>query len=268
MPIRFDVLTLFPEIFRGYLSQSILKHALERGLVEVHLWNFRDWAKGKRKNVDDRPYGGGPGMVLMCEPVIAAVEAVQALAHPPGHIVLLTPSGERLTQELVRQLAQHPRLLLLCGRYEGFDERIRLLLQPQEISIGDYVCNGGEVPAMVIIDTVIRLVPGVLGKSESVVEESHAEPGLVEYPQYTRPRVFRGLAVPEVLLSGNHGKIAEWRRQQALLRSQQRQARHCSPPSNSTEPASQTPAPGDSVSAGAGEFPSLPRCGQGDRQLK
>lgn len=224
MPIRFDVLTLFPEIFRGYLSQSILKHAIARGLVEVHLWNFRDWAKGKRRNVDDRPYGGGPGMVLMCEPVIAAVEAVQSQAQPLGHIILLTPSGERLTQASVQHLARQPRLLLLCGRYEGFDERIRLLLQPQEISIGDYVCNGGEVPAMVIIDTVIRLVPGVLGKSESLIEESHAEPGLVEYPQYTRPRVFRGLAVPEVLLSGNHQKIAEWRRQQAWLRSRQRQA--------------------------------------------
>lgn len=228
MPIRFDVLTLFPEIFSGYLSQSILKHAQERGLVEVHLWNIRDWAKGKRKNVDDRPYGGGPGMVLMCEPVVAAVEAVQAQAQPPGHLVMLTPSGERLTQSLVGQLAQYPRLLLLCGRYEGFDERIRLLLRPHEISIGDYVCNGGEVPAMVIIDTVIRLVPGVLGKSESLIEESHAEPGLVEYPQYTRPRVFRGLEVPEILLSGNHQKIAEWRRQQALLRSHQRNRNSCS----------------------------------------
>lgn len=228
MPIRFDVLTLFPEIFSGYLSQSILKHAQERGLVEVHLWNIRDWAKGKRKNVDDRPYGGGPGMVLMCEPVVAAVEAVQAQAQPPGHLVMLTPSGERLTQSLVGQLAQYPRLLLLCGRYEGFDERIRLLLRPHEISIGDYVCNGGEVPAMVIIDTVIRLVPGVLGKSESLIEESHAEPGLVEYPQYTRPRVFRGLEVPEILLSGNHQKIAEWRRQQALLRSHQRNRSSCS----------------------------------------
>jgi tRNA (guanine37-N1)-methyltransferase len=236
MPIRFDVLTLFPEIFTGYLSQSILRHAIDRGLVEVHLWNFRDWAKGKRKNVDDRPYGGGPGMVLMCEPVIAAVEAVQAQAEPPAHIVMLTPAGERLTQPLVQELARHRRLMLLCGRYEGFDERIRLLLQPQEISIGDYVCNGGEVPAMVIIDTVIRLVPGVLGKSQSVQEESHAEPGLVEYPQYTRPRVFRGLAVPEILLSGNHQKIAQWRRQQAELRSRQR-----SSPCNS-KPASHTPA--------------------------
>jgi tRNA (guanine37-N1)-methyltransferase len=183
-------------------------------------------------------------MVLMCEPVIAAVEAVQAMAQPPGHIVMLTPSGERLTQDVVRQLAQRPRLLLLCGRYEGFDERIRLLLQPQEISIGDYVCNGGEVPAMVIIDTVIRLVPGVLGKSESVIEESHAEPGLVEYPQYTRPRVFRGLAVPEILLSGNHQKIAEWRRQQALLRSQQRKPTGCS------QSAKPSPSPGTSPDGG------------------
>jgi tRNA (guanine37-N1)-methyltransferase len=222
--MRFDVLTLFPEIFQGYLSQSILKLAIERGLVEIHLWNIRDWAAGKHKSVDDRPYGGGPGMVLLCEPVFAAVEAVQARASPPGLLVMLTPSGERLTQPLVRELAGHPRLLLLCGRYEGFDERIRLGLAPREISIGDFVCNGGEVPAMVIIDTVIRYVPGVLGDEESVREESHSEPGRLEYPQYTRPRVFRGMEVPEVLISGNHQEVARWRREQSERRSRLREA--------------------------------------------
>ncbi len=219
--MRFDVLTLFPEILAGYLTQSILKLAIERGLVELHLWNIRDWAEGKHKKVDDRPFGGGPGMVLMCEPVVAAVEAVQREGPAPGHLVMLTPQGRRLTHDVVKQLAQHQRLVLLCGRYEGFDERIRQLLQPEEISIGDFVCNGGEVPAMVVIDTVVRFVPGVLGDEESVTEETHAEPGLIEYPQYTRPRVFRGLEVPEILLSGNHQAVAEWRRQQAESRSKQ-----------------------------------------------
>jgi len=217
--MRFDVLTLFPEIFQGYLTQSILKLALDKGIVEVHLWNVRDWAKGKHKSVDDRPFGGGPGMVLMPEPVFDAVEAVQAKAPEPAILIMLTPSGERLTQSVVRELAEHPRLLLLCGRYEGFDERIRLGLKPREISIGDYVCNGGEVPAMVVIDTVIRHVPRVLGDAESVKEESHSDPGRMEYPQYTRPRVFRGMAVPEVLVSGNHQEVARWRREQSESRS-------------------------------------------------
>ncbi len=213
--MRFDVLTLFPGIFEGYLGQSILKLALDRALVEIHLWNIRDWAKGKHKSVDDRPFGGGPGMILMPGPVFEAVEAVQQKTAPPGRLVLLTPGGQRLTQTLVRELAQNPRLLLICGRYEGFDERIRLGLQPLEISIGDYVCNGGEVPAMVVIDAVIRLVPEVLGDQTSVFEESHSEPGRLEYPQYTRPRVFRGLAVPDILLSGNHQAIASWRQEQS-----------------------------------------------------
>jgi tRNA (guanine37-N1)-methyltransferase len=217
--MRFDVLTLFPEIFEGYLSQSILKLALDRALVEIHLWNIRDWAQGKHKSVDDRPFGGGPGMVIMPEPVFAAVEAVRPLAEDPGELVLLTPTGERLTQTLVRELAGKRRLLLLCGRYEGFDERIRLGLRPREISIGDFVCNGGEVPAMVVIDTVIRYVPGVLGDEASVAEESHSDPGRLEYPQYTRPRVFRDMAVPPVLLSGDHQAIARWRREQSEARS-------------------------------------------------
>jgi tRNA (guanine37-N1)-methyltransferase len=217
--MRFDVLTLFPDLFQGYFTQSLLKLALERGLVEIHLWNIRDWAKGKHKSIDDRPFGGGPGMVIMPEPVFDAVEAVQAKASPPGQLILLTPAGERLTQGLVRELATHKRLLLLCGRYEGFDERIRLGLKPREISIGDFVCNGGEVPAMVVIDTVIRYVPGVLGDEESVTEESHSEPGRLEYPQYTRPRVFREMEVPEILLSGNHEAIARWRQEQSEQRS-------------------------------------------------
>jgi tRNA (guanine37-N1)-methyltransferase len=220
--MRFDVLTLFPEIFQGYLTQSILKLALDRGLVEIHLWNFRDWAKGKHKSVDDRPFGGGPGMVLMPEPVFAAVEAVQQQAAEPGLLVLLTPAGERLTQPVVQELAGHKRLILLCGRYEGFDERIRLGLRPREISIGDFVCNGGEVPAMVVVDTVVRYVPGVLGDAESVAEESHSIPGRLEYPQYTRPRIFRGMSVPEVLVSGDHQAVARWRHEQSEARSRHR----------------------------------------------
>lgn len=217
--MRFDVLTLFPEMFSGYLTQSILKLALDAGLVEINLWNIRDWATGKHKSVDDRPFGGGPGMVLMCEPVFAAVETIQAECDDPGVLVMLTPAGERLTQQVVGELAEHNRIILLCGRYEGFDERIREGLGPREISIGDFVCNGGEVPAMVLIDTVIRLVPGVLGDDQSAVDESHSEKGRLEYPQYTRPRDFRGMTVPEILLSGNHPAIAEWRRQQSEQRS-------------------------------------------------
>jgi tRNA (guanine37-N1)-methyltransferase len=214
--MRFDVLTLFPEIFQGYLTQSLLKLAIDKGLVEIHLWNIRDWAQGKHRSVDDRPFGGGPGMVMMPEPVFAAVDAVRKQSVEPGLLVLLTPAGERLTQTLVQELAMHRRILLLCGRYEGFDERIRLGLRPREISVGDFVCNGGEVPAMVVIDTVIRYVPGVLGDPESLTEESHSAAGRLEYPQYTRPREFRGMAVPEVLLSGNHEEIRRWRERVAL----------------------------------------------------
>jgi len=219
--MRFDVLTLFPDLFQGYLSQSILKLALDRGLVQIKLWNIRDWAKGKHRSVDDRPFGGGPGMVIMPEPVFDAVEAIRPHDPDPGLLVLLTPAGERLSQSLVKELAGHKRLILLCGRYEGFDERIRLGLQPREISIGDFICNGGEVPAMVLIDTVVRYVPGVLGDAESVTEESHSDPGRIEYPQYTRPRVFRGMAVPEVLISGDHEAVARWRREQSEARSRE-----------------------------------------------
>jgi tRNA (guanine37-N1)-methyltransferase len=217
--VRFDVLTLFPEIFSGYLTQSLLKLAIDRGLVDIQLWNFRDWATGKHHSVDDRPFGGGPGMVIMPGPVFDAVEAIQSKHAEPGELILLTPAGERLTQHVVENLASKKRLILLCGRYEGFDERIRLGLKPREISVGDFICNGGEVPAMTVIDAVVRYVPGVLGDEQSLVEESHSAPGRIEYPQYTRPREFRGMTVPDILLSGDHGAIAAWRNEQSELRS-------------------------------------------------
>jgi tRNA (guanine37-N1)-methyltransferase len=218
--LRFDVLTLFPEIFQGYLSQGLLRIAIDAGLVDIRLWNIRDWATDRHQKVDDRPFGGGPGMVLMPEPVVAAVEAVQATGDAPGRVVMLTPAGRRLTQPVVAELAAHPRLVLLCGRYEGFDDRVRQVLDPVEISVGDFVCNGGEVPAMVVIDATIRLVPGVLGDERSAADDSHSEPGRIEYPQFTRPRSFRGRDVPEVLLGGNHQAIAAWRAEQSRLRSE------------------------------------------------
>lgn len=220
--MRFDVLTLFPELFHSYLQQSLLKLAIEKQLVDVRLWNIRDWATDRHKSVDDTPYGGGPGMLMACPPVYASVEAVQADGGQAGQLVMLTPQGRRLDQGFVRELARFPRLLLLCGRYEGFDERIAEGLKPLEVSAGDFICNGGEVPAMLVIDTVIRLVPGVLGDETSSKYDSFGESGLLEYPQYTRPREFRGMTVPEVLLSGNHGEIARWREQQSLERTQQR----------------------------------------------
>jgi len=209
--MRFDVLTLFPELFDSYMQQSLLKQALDAGLVEIHRWNFRDWAVGKHRSVDDKPYGGGPGMLLMCQPIFDCVAAVRQAAPEPGQLVVLTPQGRRLTQRVVEELAGYRRLLLLCGRYEGFDQRIIEGLQPLEISVGDFICNGGEVPAMVVIDSVIRLVPGVLGDETSSKYESFAEAGLLEYPQYTRPREYEGMSVPEVLLNGNHAEIARWR---------------------------------------------------------
>lgn len=209
--MRFDVLTLFPELFDSYLQQGLLKQALDNRLVEIHRWNFRDWAPGKHKSVDDKPYGGGPGMLLMCQPIFDCVAAVRQAAPEPGQLVVLTPQGRRLTQRVVEELAGYQRLLLLCGRYEGFDQRIIEGLQPLEISAGDFICNGGEVPAMLVIDSVIRLVPGVLGDETSSKYESFAEAGLLEYPQYTRPREFQGMTVPEILLSGNHAEIANWR---------------------------------------------------------
>jgi tRNA (guanine37-N1)-methyltransferase len=226
MPIRFDIITLFPGIFRGYLEESLLGKAQQRGLVEVFLHNLRDWSHDKKHHkVDDRPYGGGPGMVIRVEPVVECVEAVQQMADPPGKVIALVPAGKRLTQPLVRQLASQPRLILLCGRYEGFDQRVFDILQPEEISIGDYVLNGGEVAAMVIIDAVIRWIPGVLGDEHSPLDDSFAaDLQQVEAAQYTRPREYRGWRVPEVLLTGNHQEIARWRKEDSLRRSQRRTA--------------------------------------------
>lgn len=223
--MRFDVLTLFPEIFSGYLGESLLKLAIERGLVEVHLHNIRDWAKDKHRSVDDRPFGGGPGMVLKVDSVVECVEAVCRMASESGHLVMLTPQGRRLDQGIVESLARCRRLLLLCGRYEGFDERVRLILEPDEISLGDFVLNGGEVAAMAVIDAVIRLVPGVLGDEQSNQNDSFSGGSrLLEFAQYTRPRDYRGLEVPPVLLSGNHEQIARWREEDRRNRTRQRRA--------------------------------------------
>ena len=223
--MRFDVLTLFPEMFPGYLGQSLLKLAIDRELVEVRLHNIRDWAKGRHKVVDDRPFGGGPGMILKVEPVVECVEAVRAGDADPGHLIMLTPQGRRLTQPIVEELAGHKRLVLLCGRYEGFDDRVRQILQPDELSIGDFILGGGEVAAMVVIDAVIRLVPDVLGHEESAANDSFSGTDrLLEHAQYTRPREFRGLTVPDVLLGGNHEEIARWRVEQSRQKTAERLA--------------------------------------------
>ncbi len=223
--MRFDVLTLFPEILSGYLGQSLVRLAIERGLINVSTHNIRDWATNKHHTVDDRPFGGGPGMVLKVEPVVECVEAVQAATEHAGHLVLLSPQGRRLDQRIVEELAGYKRLLLLCGRYEGFDERVKEILKPDEISIGDYILGGGEVAAMVIIDAVARLVPGVLGDEDSNRQDSFSgDDRLLEFAQYTRPREYRGLAVPEVLLGGNHEEIARWRREQSAKRTREKRA--------------------------------------------
>ena len=224
--MRFDILTLFPEMFPAYLGQSLLAKAIERRLIEVETHNIRDWSKDdKHHRVDDRPYGGGPGMVMMVEPVVECVEEVQKLDERAGHMVLLSPQGRRLEQCIAEELAGEERLLLLCGRYEGFDQRIIDILDPVEISIGDYVLNGGEVAAMVVMEAVSRLLPGVLGDEESSQTDSFSgEERLLEFPQYTRPREYRGHKVPEVLTSGDHQRIADWRKEQSLKRTNERRA--------------------------------------------
>ena len=221
--MQFDVLTLFPEIFSGYVSQSLLSKAIESGLVQIDLHDIRDWTLDKHQRVDDRPYGGGPGMVMQVEPVVECVEAVQKTGESPGNLIMLTPTGKPLNQRLVEELVQRPRHILLCGRYEGFDQRVVDILNPLEISIGDYILNGGEVGAMALIDSMIRLVPGVLGDEQSSRDDSFSTGNrLLEFPHYTRPRDFRGHTVPEVLLSGDHGEIAQWRQEQSLQRTRER----------------------------------------------
>ncbi len=223
--MRFDVLTLFPEIFPGYLSQSLLNKAIERGLTDVQVHNIRDWTKDKHHSIDDRPFGGGPGMVMMAPPVVECAEAVMNLDQRPAHTVLLTPQGRTLNQRVAEELSEYPRIMLLCGRYEGFDQRVSDILQPEELSVGDFVLNGGEVAAMIVIDTLVRLIPGVLGDERSSQEDSFSRANrLLEFPQYTRPREYRGHEVPEVLLSGDHGKIEQWRSEQSLERTKQRRS--------------------------------------------
>ncbi len=215
--MKIDVLTLFPAMFTGPLDESIIRRARRDGVLELGLRNLRDYTHDRHKTVDDKPFGGGPGMLLKPEPIFAAVED---LARPETRVILLSPAGRGFTQAIARQLAQHPHLLLICGSYEGFDERVREHLADDELSIGDYVLTNGALPAMVIIDAVTRLLPGVLGDDESSLEESFSH-GWLEYPQYTRPAEFRGMKVPEVLLSGNHAEIARWRAERARLRTQQ-----------------------------------------------
>ncbi len=219
-PLRFDVFTLFPEVFIPYLQSSILKRAHENGLLDVALHNIRDWTSDRHHVCDDMPYGGGGGMVMKPGPIFAAVESV--LGAPPAcPLILLSPQGRVFTQAVAQELSQQPHLGLLCGRYEGIDERVIEHLVTDEISIGDYVLSGGELPALALIDAITRLLPGALGDPEGAWDDSHAT-GLLEYPHYTRPPEFRGWAVPDVLLSGDHGRIAQWRRQQALLRTLRR----------------------------------------------
>lgn len=219
--MRIDVLTLFPEALEPFFASSIIGRARAAGRVQVTCTNFRDFAVDRHKSVDDKPFGGGAGMVLMPAPIYAAIEHVEAQAPAPVTRVLLTPQGQPFTQAVARELSQLPRLLLICGHYEGFDERIRTGLAPREISIGDYVLSGGEPAAMVIVDAVVRLLPGAVGGEQTLDEESF-NAGLLEYPQYTRPRDFRGMLAPEVLVSGHHRKVAEWRRAESLKRTWQR----------------------------------------------
>ena len=223
--MRCDVLTLFPKMFSGYLEQSLLGKAIERGCLDVHVHDMRNWSTDPHHKVDDRPYGGGPGMVLQVGPVVECVEAVSQLADEPAQVILLTPQGKPLNQVVVEELSEVPRLILICGRYEGFDQRIIDILQPTELSIGDYILNGGEVAAMVLVDAVMRLIPGVLGDETSNVDDSFSSGNrLLEFPQYTRPRDYRGHGVPEVLLSGDHGAIADWRSIQKVDRTRQRRS--------------------------------------------
>jgi len=226
-PLRIDILSIFPEVFEPVLGSSICGRAREAGLVEWVATNIRDYAENKHHKVDDRPFGGGPGMVMMCQPVWDAVQAVEAMDPRPATRILLTPQGERLTQPMVRELAGDERLLLLCGHYEGLDERVIERLAPRQISIGDFVLSGGEIPALALIDAVVRLLPGALGHEQSAEQESFepAEPDgppLLDCPHYTRPRVWMGMEAPEVLVSGDHGRVARWRLEQALRRTRER----------------------------------------------
>jgi tRNA (guanine37-N1)-methyltransferase len=219
--MRIDILTIFPGMFRGPFEESIVKRAVEKGIVQFFLHDIRDYASDRHRTVDDYPFGGGQGMLMKPDPLFAAVEDVQSQAAERGPIVLLTPQGRLFDQEVAVELARQDRLVLICGHYEGVDARVHEHLATDEISIGDYVLSGGELAAMVVVDAVVRQIPGALGSPLSSADDSFAQ-GLLEHPQYTRPAEFRGMSVPEVLLSGNHAEIARWRRQQSLLRTAQR----------------------------------------------
>jgi tRNA (guanine37-N1)-methyltransferase len=219
--MHFEILTLFPGIFDGVFEQSIVKRARDAGLVTISLHNIRDYASGRHRVTDDTPYGGGGGMIMKPEPIFAAADAVLGEKRGEVPIILLTPKGRSFSQTVARELSRHERLLLICGRYEGIDERVHRHLATDAVSIGDYVLAGGEIPAMVIVEALTRLLPGALGDPSAIFEDSYAE-NLLEYPHYTRPPVFRGFRVPDVLLSGHHAEIVRWRRQQALRRTWER----------------------------------------------
>lgn len=218
--MKIDIITLFPEMFTGPFDHSIIKRAQEENIAKINIHNLRDWSQDKHNKVDARPYGGGPGMVLQCDPVFRAVEELNP--DKKAHVVLLTPQGEKLKQKKVKQFSGLKHLILICGHYEGVDERIRKHLVNEEISIGDYILTGGEIPAMVLTDAIVRLLPGVFEKKDAVEKESFSDQSLLEYPQYTRPQDFRGYKVPEILLSGDHKKIKEWRKKKSKQRTKKR----------------------------------------------
>ncbi len=217
--MKFDILTLFPGMFTGPFDESIIRRGREKQLIDISLHNIRDYATDRHQTADDTPYGGGAGMVMKIEPMAACIEAVKA-RQPASTVVMTSPQGRRLTHKVAAELAEHSGLIIICGRYEGIDERVRELFVDDDISLGDYVLSGGEIAAMVIVDAITRLVPGVLGSGESAESDSFCD-GLLEYPQYTRPPEFRGLKVPEVLLSGNHELIRKWRRRESLRKTRE-----------------------------------------------
>jgi len=217
--LKVDIVTLFPDIFFGPFAESIIARAIENRKVEINTVDLREFTSDRRKTVDDKPYGGGPGMLMKVEPLFKAVES---LKNEDSYVILMSPQGEPFKQKIAEELLIKKHLIIICGHYEGVDERVRDLLIDREVSIGDYVLTSGNLPAMVVVDAVTRLIPGVLGTDESSSSESFSDEGLLEYPQYTRPEEFRGLKVPEVLLSGNHGKIASWRQEESVQRTKRR----------------------------------------------
>ncbi len=217
--MKFDIITIFPTIFDSYFAETILSRAQKQGLIEIKTHDLRQWTEDNHKSVDDKPYGGGPGMVMMVEPIDKAVEALRQ-AQGKTRVILFSAKGKPYTQEDTRRLAGYEQIIMICGRYEGVDERVAEHIADEELSVGNFVLTGGEIPAMIVVDTVARLVPGVLGKEESLAQESFSEEGYLEYPQYTRPEDFKGWPVPEVLLSGNHKEIEEWRKEKSKFKNQ------------------------------------------------